>query len=126
MILSLLFASALFANDADRQDAYEAMLSCAAFHTIEATRVEKEAFEAQQATAYDFAQVAAMIAPDGKIETANSDLEERLKIYRQKLDSGDIRQMAEDWVALESACRELHPLKAAIAKEQGVRTDPPR
>jgi hypothetical protein len=27
------------------------------------------------------------------------------------LDTGDVRQMAEDWTTLESACRELYPIR---------------
>lgn len=100
----------------ERSDAYDAMLGCAAFHTIESTREAGDASEAQLAIAYDFAEVAASLAPDGQIATANADLEARLAEYRQDLDTGDVREMAEEWTTMESACREIYPLRGAIGK----------
>ena len=82
--------SGLDAEDEDsaRSDAYDAMLGCAAFHTIESTSSSGDAAAAQKAVAYDFAGVAARLAPDGRTETANADLEKRLTDYRAKLDTG--------------------------------------
>ena len=119
MIFPLILAAALSttqatnvaADDPNRQDNYETMLSCAAFHTIEATRSEGAAAEAQQAVAYDFATSAIRFAPDGTVETANAALEKRLSVFREKLDTGDVREMAKDWTALESACRRLYPVR---------------
>lgn len=112
----MLSASPLFAEDGDRADAYDAMLGCAAFHTIESSKLEGDAASAQRALAYDFAEVAAKLAPDGKVATANDDLTKFLASYREKLDTGDVREVAEDWTALESACREIYPLRQSIGK----------
>jgi hypothetical protein len=115
VVLSLL-SSPLLAEDGDRSDAYDAMLSCSAFHAIEGSKLQGDAAEAQRALAYDFAEVAATLAPDGTEETANADLKSVLETFQKKLDTGDVRKMAEDWTALESACRELYPIRKAIGK----------
>jgi hypothetical protein len=121
MIIPLILAAALSAtpptDDPDRQDNYETMLSCAAFHAIEATRADDGAAEAQQAVAYDFAASAVRFTPDGKVETANADLEKLLSVFREKLDTGDVREMAEDWTALGSACRRLYPARDELGKD---------
>ena len=115
MIFSLILAAALSAtaalDDPNHQENYETMLSCAAFHTIEATRSEGDAAEAQQAVAYDFATTAVRFAPDETVETANADLEKLLATFREKLDTGDVREVAEGWTSLESACRRLYPVR---------------
>ena len=124
-MFSLIFAAALSTTppsaaatgDPNRQDNYETMLSCAAFHTIEATRVDGNAAEALQAVAYDFAKSTIRFAPDGNVETANTDLEKLLGVFREKLDTGDVREMAEDWTALESACRRLYPVRDELGKD---------
>lgn len=131
MILSLILAAALsttqapdlISGDQDRQDNYESLLSCAAFHTIEATRAEGSAAEAQQAVAYDFAKAAVRFAPDSKVETTNSDLEKLLGVFRERLDTGDARDMAEDWTALEKACLRLYSLKDDLDKDAGIEAD---
>ena len=126
MMLSLILAAALSApapapapvtDDPNRQDNYETMLSCAAFHTIEATRSEGGAAESQQAVAYDFATSAVRFAPDGTVETANADLEKLLATFREKLDTGDVRQVAEGWTSLEGACRRLYPLRDELGAD---------
>lgn len=120
MIASLLFAAALAAapsaDDPERQENYQTMLSCAAFHTIEATRSDGGAGESQQAVAYDFAKSAVAFAPDGAVETTNADLAKLLGIFREKLDTGDVREMAEDWTELGSACRRLYPVRDEVSK----------
>jgi hypothetical protein len=116
--LLILFAAPLSADDSERSDAYDAMLSCSAFHTIESSKLQGDAAEAQRAMAYDFAEVAAPLAPDGKESTADADLKTMLESHRQKLDTGDVRAMAEDWTALESACAELYPVRKAIGKAE--------
>jgi hypothetical protein len=117
LVLALtLLTVPLFAEDANRQEDYQSLLSCAAFHTIEASRAQGDAAEAQQATAYDFANAAAKLSPDGTIASADADLATLLKSYREKLDTGDVRTMAEAWTALESACRTLHPVKDELVK----------
>jgi hypothetical protein len=127
MILSLLLTAALAnapaSDDPNRQDNYETMLSCAAFHTIEATRPESDAAEAQQAVAYDFAKSAVRFAPDGTVETANADLEKLLATFREKLDTGDVREVAEGWTALESACRRLYPVRDELGADVAVEAD---
>jgi hypothetical protein len=107
----------LLAQETTQQEDYESLLSCAAFYTIEASRAPAGDGEAQQATAYDFANAAAKLAPDGSIATANADLGVLLKSYREKLDNGDVRTMAEGWTALESACRGLHRVKDDLVKQ---------
>ena len=111
MILSLVLAAALFADDSERKAYYDSMLSCAAFHTIEATRADADGAQAQQAVAVDFAKTAVSMSADGTVETVNADLEILLAKFREELDTGDVRQMAEDWTDLESACRELYPVR---------------
>ena len=127
MILSLLLSAALVnapaSDDPNRQDSYETMLSCAAFHTIEATRAVGDAAESRQAVAYDFAASAVRFAPDGTVETANADLESLLATFREKLDTGDVREVAEGWTSLESACRRLHPLRDQLDKDTAVESE---
>lgn len=126
MILSLILAAALsttaITDDPSRQDNYETMLSCAAFHTIEASRSEGDAAESQQAVAYDFATSAVRFAPDGTVETANADLEKLLSEFREKLDTGDVREVAEGWTSLESACRRLYPVRDELGSDVDVDT----
>lgn len=134
MIVSLILAAALsttpvtpvVSDESDRQDNYESMLSCAAFHTIEATRTEGSAAEAQQAVAYDFAETAVGFAPDGTVETANADLEKLLGVFREELDTKDVRVIAEDWTALESACRSLYAVKDDLVRGVGVAAEEAR
>lgn len=116
LMLALIAAPLVAQDQSERSDAYDAMLGCAAFHTIESTRAGSDAAEAQLAIAYDFAEVAAGLAPDGQVATANADLETRLTKYRKDLDTGDVREMAEEWTIMESACRELYPLRGAIGR----------
>jgi hypothetical protein len=122
MIFSLILAATLSTpaattDDPNRQDNYETMLSCAAFHTIEATRSEGDAAEALQAVAYDFAESAVHFAPDGTVETANADLEKLLATFREKLDTGDVREVAEGWTSLETACRRLYPVRDELGMD---------
>ncbi len=127
MILSLILAASLAnartSDDPNRQDNYETMLSCAAFHTIEATRSESDAAESQQAVAYDFAKSAVRFAPDGKVETANADLESLLATFREKLDTGDVREVAAGWTSLESACRRLYPVRDELDNDTAVKAE---
>ena len=121
MTLSLILAAALSTSvatdDAVRAGDYKSLLSCAAFHTIEATRSEGDAAESQQAVAYDFATSAIRFAPDGTVETANADLEILLATFREKLDTGDVREVAQGWTSLESACRRLYPVRDELDKD---------
>ena len=131
MMLSLILAAALSApatatDDPNRQDNYETMLSCAAFHTIEATRTEGGAAESQQAVAYDFAKTAVRFAPDGTVETANTDLEKLLATFREKLDTGDVREVAEGWTSLESACRRLYPVRDELGADAAAEAEAAR
>lgn len=114
MIVSLILAAALAADPEIQQENYQAMLSCAAFHTIEATRADADNVDAQQALALDFAKAAVPYAPDGKVETANADLEKLLSQFREELDTGDVRQMAEEWTDLDNACAALYPVRDAL------------
>ena len=130
MIVSLILAAALSApavtTDPQRAGDYKSLLSCAAFHTIEATRAAGSAAESQQAVAYDFATSAIRFVPDGKVETANADLESLLATFREKLDTGDVREMAEGWTSLESACRRLYPVRDELDKDEAVEAEATR
>jgi hypothetical protein len=126
MMFSMIFAAALLIEDGDRSDAYDAMLGCAAFNTIEASRAESGAAESLQAVAYDFAKTAVQFAPDRKVETANADLDKRLSEFREKLDTGDVREMAEDWTSLETACRRLYPVRDELGKDAAVKAEATR
>ena len=127
MIASLIFVAALAAapsaDDPERQENYETMLSCAAFHTIEATRSDGGAVESQQAVAYDFAKSAVAFAPDKSVESTNADLGKLLGVFREKLDTGDVREMAEDWTDLGSACRRLYPVRDEVGKTETETTE---
>jgi hypothetical protein len=127
MMFSLILAAALSTtvttDDPERAGDYKSLLSCAAFHTIEATRVGGDAGESQQAVAYDFATSAIRFAPDSKVETANADLERLLAIFREKLDTGDVREVAEGWTSLESACRRLYPVRDELDKDTAVKAE---
>ena len=130
MTLSLILAAALSTSvaidDAERAGDYKSLLSCAAFHTIEATRSEGDAAESQQAVAYDFATSAIGFAPDGTVETANADLEKLLATFREKLDTGDVREVAQGWTSLESACRRLYPVRDELDKDAADEADAAR
>ena len=130
MILTLTLAAALAttqaADDPDRQGNYTSLLSCAAFHTIEATRSDGDPAESLQAVAYDFAKSAVRFAPDSTTETANADLEKLLSIFREKLDTGDVREVAEGWTALEGACRRLYPVRDELGKDAAIEVKVPR
>ena len=130
MIFSLILAAALSTSaaidDPNRQENYETMLSCAAFHTIEATRTQGDAAEAQQAVAYDFAKSAVRFAPDGTVGTANAELEKLLATFREKLDTGDVREVAEGWTSLESACHRLYPVRDELSANAAAVTDATR
>jgi hypothetical protein len=108
--LSLL-AIPVHADEDERQEIYNSLLSCAAFHTIEATKNQGDASAAQTASAYDYANAATVFAADGRSATVDADLKVLLESFKQKLDTGEPRAMAEQWTALESACRELHVAK---------------
>jgi hypothetical protein len=106
------------ADDDERQEIYSSLLSCAAFHTIEATKTSGDASAAQTATAYDYANAATVFAADGKSVTVNAELKTLLESFKQKLDTGEPRAMAEQWTALESACQELHVAKDALVAKR--------
>jgi hypothetical protein len=99
------------ADEDERQEIYNSLLSCAAFHTIEATKTQGDASAAQTASAYDYANAATVFAADGRSATVDAELKVLLESFKQKLDTGEPRAMAEQWTALESACRELHVAK---------------
>lgn len=130
MILTLILAAALSttqaADDSDRQGNYTSLLSCAAFHTIEATRSDGDTAESLQAVAYDFAKSAVRFAPDNTTETANADLEKLLSIFREKLDTGDVREVAQGWTALEAACRRLYPVRDELDQDASVEAEATR
>jgi hypothetical protein len=102
------------ADEAERQEIYSSFLHCAAFHTIESTKTSGDAAAAQQASAYDYANAATVFAADGRADTVDAELKTLLTSFKEKLDTGAPREMAEQWTALESACRDLHQAKDAL------------
>jgi hypothetical protein len=106
------------ADDDGQSEIYQSLLSCAAFHTIEATKVQGDTAAAQQGSAYDFAEAAVLFAPDGRTVTANDDLKVMLDNFQEKLNTGEARDMAEQWTGLETACRELHAAKDALVTQR--------
>ena len=123
LILAAALSTSAITDDPNRQDNYETMQSCAAFHTIESSRSEGDAAEALQAVAYDFAKSSVRFAPDGTVETANADLEKLLATFREKLDTGDVREVAEGWTSLESACRRLYPVRDELGQDAAVEVE---
>ncbi len=113
-----LLASPVIAAEEGDREIYDTFLSCAAFHTIEASRTEGIAAAAHQASAIDYAEAATAFAANQMTSTVNTDLETLLHSFKSKLDSGEPRAMAEQWTALESACRELHPLKDELVRKR--------
>jgi hypothetical protein len=116
-LLTLLPIPAQAADDG-QSEIYQSLLSCAAFHTIEATKAQGDAAAAQQASAYDYAEAAVLFTPDSRIATANADLQVLLDNFQEKLNTGDTRDMAEQWTGLESACLELHSAKYALVAKR--------
>jgi hypothetical protein len=106
------------ADEDERQEIYSSLLHCAAFHTIEATKTSGDASAAQTATAYDYANAATVFAADGKSATVDAELKALLASFKQKLDTGEPREMAEQWTALESACQELHVAKDELVAKR--------
>ena len=101
----------------ERQEIYDSLLTCAAFHTIEAAQGDELARASQKATAQDYAEAATLFAADGKASTTDSDLARLLQTFRQQLDSGEPRAMAEQWTALQRECSALHPLKDRLVQK---------
>jgi hypothetical protein len=113
---ALLLAIAAHADDEERDGFYKSMLSCAAFHTIEASKSTGTAVDAQQALAVEFAEAAVPFAADGKLETANVDLKAILDDFQNKLDTGNPREMAEQWTNTEFACSDLYAAKDGLVR----------
>jgi hypothetical protein len=114
----LLLTTPVHADEEERQEIYNSLLSCAAFHTIEASKTSGDSSAAQQASAYDYAEAAATFAPDGKTATTNADLQAMLTAFNAKLNEGEPRAMAEHWTVLETSCNELHPLKDSLVAKR--------
>ena len=102
------------ASEEDRDGFYQTMLTCAAFHTIEASKSSGTAVDAQHALAVEFAEASVFFTPDGKQETANADLKAMLDDFQNKLDTGDPREMAEQWTDTDFACSDIYKLKNSL------------
>lgn len=106
-------------------ETYDAMLSCAAFHAIEAERLTREKGEAegdaQNALSKDFTEAA--IASATKQAAVIDDLAQRKVDYQDKLVNGDVHEIAKQWTALELACTELHPMLVTIKPDQSAAGD---
>ncbi len=118
LALLLLAANVAGVDDDEREVRYQSFLSCAAFHTIEASKSSGTAVDSQKALAVDYAQAAAVFAADGKVEAADADLQRMLEDFKGKLETGEPRAMAEQWTGLESACAELYLLKDGWVRER--------
>lgn len=108
----------LLAQPADAET-YDALLRCVAFHTIEGERLERDegaaAGDAQKAVAADFVATArAMLSGDNDANAVETDLGQRKAEYLETLASGELRQTAEQWAALELACKDLYPMLSAV------------
>lgn len=108
----------LLSQPADAET-YDALLRCAAFHTIEGERLTRDegaaAGDAQKAVATDFTATArAMLSDDNDANAVETDLGQRKAEYLEKLTSGELRETAEQWTALELACKELQPMLNAV------------
>lgn len=115
MIL-LPFLLMLQSSDAET---YDTLLRCAAFHSIEGERLARDegaaAGDAQQAIATDFAATArAMLSDDNDANAVETDLARHKTDYLEKLASGELRETATQWTALELACKDLHPMLRAL------------
>lgn len=100
-------------------ETYDSLLRCAAFHTIEGERLARDegaaAGDSQLAIARDFAATAsAMLSADNDANAVETDLAQRKAEYLNALASGDLRQTAEQWTALELACKDLYPMLKVI------------
>lgn len=108
----------LLSQPADAET-YDALLRCAAFHTIEGERLARDegttAGDAQKAVAADFTATArALLSDDNEANAVETDLGLRKAEYLQTLASGELRQTAEQWTALELACKDLYPMLSAV------------
>ena len=100
------------------QEDYNALLSCAAFHAVEAERGASSNREAQLAASRDFLDVAAALASAKSLGTvAEADLKQLQTDYARHLGEGEAKAMAEQWTALDLACRELYPALGKVAAE---------
>lgn len=100
-------------------ETYDALLRCAAYHMIEGERLERDegaaAGDSQKAVAADFTATArAMLSDDNEANAVETDLGQRKAEYLQTLASGELRQTAEQWTALELACKDLYPMLSAV------------
>jgi hypothetical protein len=119
-LAALLLSAPSQANDnALGREYYDSLVQCAAFHTIEAglTREGENATASHLATANDYRADARKHAVNGNATTADADIETATTLYRKMLKEGDPKDMAKGWTALESACRELHGVKAVFAEK---------
>ena len=108
----------LFQPVSAEQEDYNALLSCAAFHAVEAERGEPSNREAQLAASRDFLDVAAALTSAKSLGTsAQADLKQLQTDYARHLREGDAKAMAEQWTALDLACRELYPALGKVLAE---------
>lgn len=108
----------LFQPVLTEQEDYNALLSCAAFHAVEAERGASSNREAQLAASRDFLDVAAALASAKSLGTAaEADLKQLQVDYASHLREGDPAAMAEQWTALDLACRELYPALGKVTAE---------
>ena len=109
----------LFLLQSSDAETYDALLRCAAFHSIEGERLARDegtaAGDSQKAIAEDFASTAqAMLSDDNDANAFETDLGQRKAEYIDTLGKGDLRETAEQWTALELACKVLYPMLGAI------------
>lgn len=118
VLTAALATTSASADEEERDGFYQSMLTCAAFHTIEASKSNGTAVDAQHALAVEFAEAAVSFAPDGNTETADADLTAMLDDFQNKLDTGDPREMAEQWTGTEYACNDLYLLKNSLVEKR--------
>jgi hypothetical protein len=95
------------------KELYRSFVQCAAFHKVEAYK-SAMASDAQNALSEDFLKVAKYRVPNGDPAAAEADVKGMAKEYQSIISKGDPAQMAQDWTALESACKELYRVKDGL------------
>lgn len=119
-LLTLSLSATAQADDAALgREFYDSLVQCAAFHTVESGMAQEggDAAASHLATANDYRNDARKHAIDGQPASADTDIQTAIALYRKMIAEGDAQDMAESWTQLESACRELHSVKAQLGQK---------
>ncbi len=105
------------ADAAFKAEIYQSMVQCAAFHELEAERSSGQinVRESQLAVARDFLTAAYRFAAgENPTAKANADVLQTKATFETIIKDGEPKIIAKDWTSLETACRELYPLRAKL------------